>query len=83
MISLYQYSYHVRPREEPQNVQQTHYINVMMKIYFAQPIADPITRLAEMMQNISNSDVFPVPESLSVLAATGNFYSLINYTLEK
>lgn len=61
----------LRPREEPQNLQQTHYVNVLLKINFAQPIADPITQLAEAMQNSTNQEVFPVAESLSVLDASG------------
>ena len=42
-----------------------------MKINFAQPIADPITRLVEAVQNSSSIDIFPVAESLSVEDASG------------
>ena len=69
-----------RPRKEPQHVQQLHFTNVFMKINFVQPIADPISRLAEAVQNSSSNDIFPVAESLSVVDASGiKFHS--NYTL--
>ena len=61
-----------RPRKEPEHVQQSHYTNVLMKINFAQPMNDPITRLAEAVQNSSNIEIFPVADSLSVIDASGS-----------
>ena len=61
-----------RPRKEPEHVQQSHYTNILMKINFAQPVIDPITRLAEAVQNSSSIDIFPVADSLSVIDASGS-----------
>ncbi len=60
-----------------ESLQQVHYTDALLEIFFNEPVRDPITPLVEAMQNSTNGKIFPIRESLSVMSATGTLIAFI------